>query len=486
MEVKTEPRPQEANREILITRVLHAPREIVFRAWRDPENISRWWGPEGFTTTTKAMDFRPGGIWSFVMHGPDGRDYENRIRYEEIEEPSLLTYAQAGGYEDGGSIQFRSQVTFEPEGENTKLTLRMVFESVEDRKRVIREYAAVEGGIETIGRLAEHLALATGKVRPTMTLALPSDREVVVSRVFDAPRSMVFDAWTKPEHVKKWWGCSRSELADCRIDLRPGGEYLYLMRMPDGSQFPFKGVYREVEPPERLVHTQVLDVEPYAGKESLVTVTFEEREGKTILTETTLYASAEVRNGHLAAGLEAGAADSLEALAQTLSALPGGNSPDASRQLTITRVFDAPRELVFEAFTNPEHIEKWWGPEGFRTKVTQMDLRPGGRWRYVMTGPNGQEYPIAGVIREVVPPERFVTSDGFDGDESSGKPLDDVETIVTFEDLGGKTRLTLTMMHATVEHCRKNEEMGVMAGWSSSFNRLDSYLDEASIPRDAN
>jgi uncharacterized protein YndB with AHSA1/START domain len=96
-----------------------------------------------------------------------------------------------------------------------------------------------------------------------------------------------------------------------------------------------------------------------------------------------------------------------------------GNKNDSTdtqgdRELVITRVFDAPRELVWKAWTDPKHIAQWWGPKGFTTRVEQMDFRPGGIWRYVMCSPDGTEYPVNGVFREVVPSERIVATDEFD------------------------------------------------------------------------
>src|SRR2546425_388107 len=118
----------------------------------------------------------------------------------------------------------------------------------------------------------------------------------------------------------------------------------------------------------------------------------------------------------------------------------------SERELVITRVFDAPRDLVWKAWTDPKHVAQWWGPMGFTTKVPELDLRPGGRWRYIMTGPDGIEYPVKGVFREVVPFERIVTTDEFDEGFQQPVATDLPSGIVvtcTFGDLGGKTRLVL-------------------------------------------
>jgi uncharacterized protein YndB with AHSA1/START domain len=157
------------------------------------------------------------------------------------------------------------------------------------------------------------------KERSKMTLTTPSDTEVVLSREFDAPRALVFDAYTKPEHVRNWWGCRLSSLSVCEIDLHVGGEYRFVLRMNDGSgEFPFKGVYKEISRPERVVYTQVFDVPPFNEGEALVTTTFEEENGRTRLTEHIACGSKEARDGMLATGMEHGAAEAFDKLEELI------------------------------------------------------------------------------------------------------------------------------------------------------------------------
>lgn len=151
----------------------------------------------------------------------------------------------------------------------------------------------------------------------------------------------------------------------------------------------------------------------------------------------------------------------------------------SEREIVITRIFNAPRELVFKAWTDPQHIAQWWGPKGFTTRVTEMELRPGGQWCYVMVAPDGTEYPAKGVFREIVPSERIVTSDEFG--EGIEKVLDidlpqGMVTTTTFENLEGKTKLTIRIVHESADDRRKHEEMGVLGGWNSSLDCLDEYL----------
>ena len=145
-------------RSLIATRVYDAPRELVFAAWSNPKHLAQWWGPIGFTTTTSAFDMTPGGVWRFVMHGPDGRNYENRITYEEIVRPERLVYRHGGG-EDVEPVQFRQTVMFEDlGGRRTRITWRGDFPSVTERDRVIKEYGAGEGLMQTMARLADYVA----------------------------------------------------------------------------------------------------------------------------------------------------------------------------------------------------------------------------------------------------------------------------------------------------------------------------------------
>lgn len=141
-----------ADREIITTRVFDAPRELVFMAWTDPKHVSQWWGPRGFTNTIHEMDVRPGGVWRFVMHGPDGVDYKNKIIYIEIVKPERLVYSHVSG------PKFHVTVTFDEQGGKTKLTMRMLFETAAERDKVVKEFGAIEGAKQTLERLNEHLA----------------------------------------------------------------------------------------------------------------------------------------------------------------------------------------------------------------------------------------------------------------------------------------------------------------------------------------
>lgn len=147
-----------SNREMVVSRVFAAPRELVWEAWTNPAHVVQWWGPNGFTTTIETMDVRPGGAWVHTMHGPDGTDYPNKSVFTEVVKPERIAYSHGGGRKGGPGVSFRATWTFDALGEKqTKLTIRMVFASAEERDRIIKEFGALEGAHQTLGRLAEYL-----------------------------------------------------------------------------------------------------------------------------------------------------------------------------------------------------------------------------------------------------------------------------------------------------------------------------------------
>jgi uncharacterized protein YndB with AHSA1/START domain len=154
-----------------------------------------------------------------------------------------------------------------------------------------------------------------------LQVSTPSDRELAMTRVFDAPRTMVFDAWTKPELLKRWLGVFGGwTFAICEVDLRVGGKYRFVWRGKDGNEMAMGGVYREIVRPERIVCTEKFD-EPWYEGDAIDTTTFVERARKTTMTTTVLYASKEVRDAVLKGPMESGVAKSYDKLAEVLAAM---------------------------------------------------------------------------------------------------------------------------------------------------------------------
>jgi uncharacterized protein YndB with AHSA1/START domain len=160
--------------------------------------------------------------------------------------------------------------------------------------------------------------VAKKKGSGALTVTMPSDREIVMTRVFDAPRRLVFEAWTKPEHVARFFGPRGSSMPECEIDLRTGGTYRYVIRS-NGKDMGIRGVYREIVRPERLVVVEGFD--DFPDQESFVTATFTEEDGQTIVESHILYASAEARDAVVDMGMPEGAGQMFDRLAELLATM---------------------------------------------------------------------------------------------------------------------------------------------------------------------
>lgn len=268
-----------SDREMVIERLFDAPRELVFAAWTDPKHLARWWGPRGFTHTTKQADIREGGSWVFTMHGPDGRDYPNRITFLEIKAPGLLRYVHG----DPNDENFRTTVSFEDKGGKTLVTMRALFPTASAREHVIRTFKADEGGRQHLEKCAEQVE----RMRPGKGM-------FQMTRVVAAPREMVFRAWTEASELKKWFGPKGFTMPVCTNDLRPGGVMHYGLRSPDGMEIWGKWLWREITPPRRIVMLSGFSdpaaawarhpMAPTWPMTLLSTVTFDDEGGKTKIT----------------------------------------------------------------------------------------------------------------------------------------------------------------------------------------------------------
>jgi uncharacterized protein YndB with AHSA1/START domain len=316
--------PHSLEHAIAFTRIIDATSERVFNAWIDSMQVAQWWGPKCFTNPVCELDARPGGAILIHMCGPDGQVFPMGGTFHEIVENQRIVMTTTAFEDEDGNprLEVRNTITFEEHEGKTKLTLQAVVVKAAPEMAGALD-GMEEGWNQSLDRLEEVLQSSGSNNQKTRVVAAAGEPTIVISRAFNAPRRLVFEAWTKPEHVRRWWGCRASTLVTCEVDLRVGGAYRYVTRMPDGSEYPFKGVYHEIAAPERLVHTQIFDVEPYSQHEMLVTVTFDEHDGETTVTETVLHSSLEARDGHLASGMETGVVETLNCLEELLAQLQG-------------------------------------------------------------------------------------------------------------------------------------------------------------------
>jgi len=222
------------DRELVVSRVINAPVARVWRAWTDPAEVAKWWGPYGFVTDTSERDFKAGGTWRHTMVGPDGKEYPNLARFEEIVPLERIVLTNGGGDGDGPGVHFRSTVTFKDLGGKTEITMRLVFDTAAMRETAATKFGAIEGGRQTLSRLA---ALV--------------QNEFVISRLVSAPRTRVWQAWTNPNELAAWFGPKGFETVRANLDFRVGGTYHYGIT-GSGVTMWGKWVFEEIDPPARL------------------------------------------------------------------------------------------------------------------------------------------------------------------------------------------------------------------------------------------
>ncbi len=315
-----------------------------------------------------------------------------------------------------------------------------------------------------------------------------SEREFVFARTLDAPRELVWKAWTDPARIPEWWGPRRYETIVDEMDVRPGGRWRFRNRDAEGNDFAFHGEYREVVPPERLVQTFVFEGAPRSHM--VETATLKEERGRTTLTIASVFhGPKEDLEAMIGSGMEEGARETYDRFTELVAAEK--QAPRAGRDLVIVRMFDAPVERVWRAWTDPEEIMRWWGPKEFTASSAKTDFRVGGKYLYCMRaeheiegakgiGPQGRDFWSTGVYREIIPMERIVATDSFADEKGNvvpsmrygmeGVPLEMLVT-VTFEDVGGKTRLTLR--HAGLPEAHA---VGAEIGWGTSLDKLEALL----------
>lgn len=229
--------------EISITRIYDAPVKAVWDAWTDPEKTAQWWGPRGFTLKTHSKDLRVGGHWSYTMHGPDGTDYPNKTLYHEVEQYKKLVYDH-GGNDDRPPL-FRVTVLFAEIDGKTHMDMTMALETAEAAAQT-RDFIKKAGGNATWDRLAEYLSKqATGK------------EQFVINRSFDVPLDVMFDMWTKPEHIAQWLPPTGFTMEFIRPDDgTEGSTSFYFMTNGKGVDMYGRKKIIKVLRPNQLIYTQ--------------------------------------------------------------------------------------------------------------------------------------------------------------------------------------------------------------------------------------
>jgi uncharacterized protein YndB with AHSA1/START domain len=302
-----------------------------------------------------------------------------------------------------------------------------------------------------------------------------AERRLILTRVFNAPRSLVYKAWTDPQQLAQWWGPTGFTNPLCELDLKPYGEIRIDMRAPDGTIYPMSGAFREIVEDKRLVFTTAaLDEKGTPLFENLNTVLFEDfGEDKTLLTIKVNVLWETVAAARHLDGMNEGWRLTIDRLGEFVEAADASESiafsgDTSDRELRATRLFNAPRELVYRMWVDPEHVAKWWGPEGFTITIHEMDVRVGGLWRLTMHGPDGRNFPNKKIFVEVVPNERLVY------DHVSGP---NHRMIVDFIDAGDKTEVHVHSIFASAKLLNAVvKEFGADKGLQQTLDRLGDLL----------
>lgn len=228
---------------IITTRLIAAPRELVWKALTTPEHLQHFWGPDGFTNTFRQFDLRVGGQALFTMHGPDGTDWPNRFIFLTIDPPRLLRWDHDNGGEGPVDHKFTGEIELTDEGGKTRIELRMIEKSIAARDAVAQY--AVAGGQQNLDRLAAFVApLANGK------------NLFVIERTFPVSQQRLFKACTDKQEMMAWFAPPGMTVIKSEQDFRPGGTYHYGLSSGQGNEMWGKVTYKEITPASRLVYLQ--------------------------------------------------------------------------------------------------------------------------------------------------------------------------------------------------------------------------------------
>lgn len=307
--------------------------------------------------------------------------------------------------------------------------------------------------------------------------------EISITRIYDAPVQAVWDAWTDPEQVAQWWGPRGFTLTTHGKDLRPGGSWRYTMHGPDGTDYPNRTQYLEVEPCAKLVYDHgANDEQPALFR---VTVRFSETDGKTRMEMRMALASPEAAEATRQFIRQAGGDATWDRLAEYLEKARSGKE-----LFVINRSFDTPVATMFQMWTDPRHFSRWLAPTGFAMRFIRADIRPGGSTFYCMGNGEITMYGQAEYL-DIVEPGRVVYTQRFcdEHEQIARHPMAPVwpesmlTTVELTEEAPGRTRVTVSWEAygaVTAEELAvfANARASMTQGWTGSFDKLETYLSE--------
>ncbi len=459
----------------VLTRIFDAPREAVFEAFTIPECFCHWWGPKGCSVDHLRMDVRAGGVTHYALRFGNGETMWGRAIYQDVEPPSRLSWVNSFSDADGGlarhvgheawPLQILNTIALVEEAGGTRLTLTSTPLDASDD-----ECTTFVGG---------HASMNMGWSGSFDQLdALLGRKSVIltVSRHFDAAPETVFNAWLDAESIAQWLFATPGGVME-KVEITPrlGGGFEVIERR--GAQLATHfGTFVELDRPRRLAFDFTTDP---GQAPTRVSIDFEARDGGCFVTLTH---EMDAKWASYGDSVRAGWGGALDGLALSLQ-----GERAAAREIVQMREFDASRELVWEAWTTPEIVDLWWGPDGFVTRTERMDVRPDGRWRFTMTGPDGTVFTNFVMFMDVAAPERLIYAHGSEEgapphfhvtvNEEGAPPH--FHVTVNFEALSlSRTRVSMISRFSTkAARDLVVEKHGAIEGGRQTLARLAAHLD---------
>jgi len=437
-----------------------APVEKVWQLWTEPSHITKWNAASDDWHTTRAEnDPRTGGRFVTRMEAKDGSfgfDFEGV--YDAVVPNERLEYAMP----DGRTVK----VTFKTDGDETLVTEEFQAETEHSEERQREGWQSI---------LDHFKAYVEWTINP--------QRELVGSRVFDYPLALVWQAWTDPQYLARWWGPHGFSNTFYDFEFREGGHSRFTMHGPDGQNYDNELVYAEI------VHHAKIVLEHVSEPHFQAVVIFTQRGNRTEVQFRQIFDTIAICQA-LRPICEPANEQNFDRITLELEKMAAAGVSD--RDFVMIRTLDAPKKLVYRAWTEPKLLAQWWGPEAFSCPVCELDVRPGGTYRIVMRAPEGDfpvkgDFAIRGEYGEISPDRIVMIHDATEHpakwhdmvDPNRGdnpNPAGLMHQTAEFVEKEGRTTVTIRTRMESPAIREALQRMGMPVGWSSSLDRLVQLL----------
>lgn len=292
-------------------------------------------------------------------------------------------------------------------------------------------------------------------------------KSITLTRIFHAPRKLVFEAWLDEKHLAVWWSPRGFTNPVCKVDGKVGGNMLIHMSHPDFGEMPMTGKYEEITPIDKIVFTTGAfpdsnGTPQLQGHNTVVFTDAGKDKTQIVLTAAIMKAGPELQRAM--EGMDEGWNETLDRLGELVD-------DTRDREFGAERTLDAPVELVWKVWSEPEHIAQWWGPNGFRNTIHKMEFRQGGDWNYMMHGPDGTDYPNHVHYLEIIKHRSMIYDHGSPEDPGQFR------VYVKFRPEGKKTHVSMRGVFRTTAQLKEAvEKFGAREGLEQNFDRMVAYV----------